>query len=229
MSFSYDFKPHIAVIGDIVNSKKIKNRQEVQVKLGQILEEVNLSYSDDIASKFMISLGDEFQGLLTDGKNVLDMITYIEIKMHPVKIRFGVGIGRIETEINPALPFGADGSAYHNARRMIDSLKSLENKSKAADAHIMIASDGSHEELELLLNTVLSLCTTIKGKWTGRQREILFDCILNGDNQKEAAARLGINQPSVQKAMSNAGYYTYKKSLYVVSKALTGIKVNTDV
>ena len=229
MFFFFDTKPYIAIIGDIIESKKLEDRFESQLKLKNVLENVNTQYSDDIESKFMITLGDEFQGLLENGKNAIKIIEYIQIKMYPVQIRFGIGIGRIETEINRLMPFGADGSAYHNARKMINVLKYTEKKNKTSDANIMISSDGDHADLELLINTILSLCTTIKQKWTERQREIAFDCILHGDNQKEAAVRLNSIQPSIHKALSKADYYSYKNAMDVVSGVLTDIKVNRNV
>ncbi|MGB4438298.1 MAG: SatD family protein, partial [Sedimentibacter sp.] len=58
--------PYIAIIGDIVNSKKIDNRNDVQIKLKSLLKRIDEKYTDDIASDFMITLGDEFQGLLKD-------------------------------------------------------------------------------------------------------------------------------------------------------------------
>lgn len=229
MFLSYDSKPYIAVIGDIIESKKLEDRFESQKKLKKVLEEINNQYSNDIVSKFMITLGDEFQGLLNNGNHAIDMIEYIQIKMYPIRIRFGIGIGKIETEINQVLPFGADGSAYHHARNMIDYLKNAEKKNKTSVANIMIASDGCNSNLELLLNTILSLCTTLRQKWTARQTEVAFDCLLNGDNQREAAIRLGTIQPSIHKILSNADYYSYKNAMDVVSKALSAIKVVTNV
>jgi hypothetical protein len=229
MFFSFNNRPYIAVIGDIIESKKIGNRSEAQQKLKAVLEDVNEMYSGDIASKMMITLGDEFQGLLYRGDNVISIIEYIQIKMHPIRIRFGVGIGKIETEINPLIPFGADGSAYHHARDKISQLKSEEKKNKTSNADIMIASDGDNEGLELLLNTILSLCTTISQRWTDRQREAAYNCILNGDNQREAAARLNISQTAVYKLLSKADYYSYKKALDMVSRILGDIRVNAYV
>ena len=55
---------YVAIIGDIIDSKKIKNRNEVQQKLKHVLSKINQSYDDIIAANFIISLGDEFQGLL---------------------------------------------------------------------------------------------------------------------------------------------------------------------
>ena len=229
MFLSYDIKPYIAVIGDIIESKKIEDRFESQKKLKNVLEDINTQYSNDIVSKFMITLGDEFQGLLNSGNNAINIIEYIQIKMYPIQIRFGIGIGKIDTEINQLLPFGADGSAYHNARNMINNLKNVEKKNKTSGSNIMISSDGYNTNLELLLNTILSLCTTLKQKWTARQKEVAFDCILNGDNQREVAMRLGTIQPSVHKLLSNADYYSYKGAMDVVSKALSDIKVITHV
>jgi hypothetical protein len=229
MFFFFKSYPYLAIIGDIIESKKISNRSEIQEKLVRILEDINERYSEDIESKFMITLGDEFQGLLSQGKNVIEIIERIQIKMYPIQIRFGIGIGKIVTEIISLMPIGADGSAYHNARNMINKLKNFEKQNKATDADIMISSDGNNSDLELLLNTILSLCTSIKEKWTDRQREVAFDCLLNGDNQREVAARLNIGQPSVHKLLSKADYYSYKKAMDVVSQVLTNIKVDSNV
>ncbi|MDF2656407.1 MAG: hypothetical protein K0R19_2881 [Bacillota bacterium] len=229
MFFQYDFKPYIAIIGDIVASKKLKDRSEIQRKLNRVLSEINDRYADSISARFMITLGDEFQGLLTDGEYVMEIIQTIQIRMYPVRIRIGLGIGRIETEINHLMPYGADGSAYHHARKMIEELKNAENKNKTFDADIMIAADGGYSDLEILLNTILSLCTAIRQRWTERQREAAYDCFLNGDNQTAAAQRLKISQPAVQKLLSKADYYTYKKSMDVVSQSLQKIKVDSHV
>ena len=69
MFFNFLNEPYIAIIGDIKNSKKIVDRGAIQEHLKKILDNINLKYSDCIASKFTITLGDEFQGLLTTGNN----------------------------------------------------------------------------------------------------------------------------------------------------------------
>lgn len=224
--YFFFFKSYIAIIGDIIQSKKIKDRSESQKILQTVLNDINKKYSEDIVSKFMITLGDEFQGLLNRGENIMNIITEIEVKIYPVKIRFGVGIGEITTDINPDIPIGADGPAYYNARKMIENLKSTEKKNKAAESNIMIASDVDNEKVDILLNSILSLCTTIREKWTERQREIVFNCLEHGDNQSETAERFGISQSSVQKSLSNAGYYSYKNALDIVTKAFSDIKEN---
>lgn len=80
MFFFFFNNPYIAIIGDMKESKKIENRNEVQKKLKQVLEEINEKYDNDISSKFIITLGDEFQGLLCSGANTMHLITEIERK-----------------------------------------------------------------------------------------------------------------------------------------------------
>lgn len=222
--YFFFFDSYVAVIGDIIQSKKIKNRYEVQNKLNEILNVINNKYQEDIASNFMITLGDEFQGLLKKGGNAINIISEIEAEMYPVQIRFGIGIGIIETDINPDIPLGADGPAYHNARKMIEKLKDNKSRKKIPNTNIMILSDNGNTDTDILLNTILSLCSTMKSKWTERQREVIFDCVVNGDNQIRVAERLGISQSSVQKSLSNSGYYSYKNAMDTVSMALSIIK-----
>lgn len=214
---------YIAIIGDIVNSKRLDDRNTVQMKLNSLLKNINLKYTDSIASNFMITLGDEFQGLLKYGNNIMDIISEIEIEMHPVKLRFGIGIGSIVTEINRELPLGADGPAYHNARKVIEELKKLEKRYMANYSNIMIASEGDNLNIDMLLNSVFSLCFTIRNKWTDRQREIIFSYIKNEKNQYEAAEKLEIGQPSVNKALNSSGYYSYQRAVETIDKVLSSV------
>ena len=79
-----------AVIGDIKDSRHLENRKEVQDRLQRVMDRLNRKYKEDIVSKFLITLGDEFQGLLCGGKNILSMINEIKMEMYPVRLRFGV-------------------------------------------------------------------------------------------------------------------------------------------
>lgn len=56
---------YVAIIGDIIDSKNIEHRQEIQTKLLNTLDRINSKYSQSIVSKFKITLGDEFEGLMS--------------------------------------------------------------------------------------------------------------------------------------------------------------------
>jgi hypothetical protein len=226
MFFSFENDPYIAVIGDIRQSKKIENRSEVQEKLKQALEDINEKYDNEISSKFIITLGDEFQGLLCSGSNTMDIITEIERKMHPIKIRFGVGIGAITTDVNKEMSIGADGPGYYKARGAIEFLKENEKKKQTNAADIRIEVEGDNQSITIMINTILSLLTVIKDSWSDRQREIIWDMLQHQDSQTDAAKRFKIKQPAIQKSLSKGKYYAYKDALDTIGRALAEIRRN---
>ena len=220
MFFSCLDKQYIAIIGDIKNSRKIDNRKEVQTKLNGVLDEINQTYCEEIAAGFLITLGDEFQGLLLNGKSVMKMIQKIEKSMYPIELRYGIGIGTITTDINAEVALGADGPAFYKARNAIDCLKANENKKCTALSDIRIESEDGSFHQNLLLNTIFELLKSVKDQWTDRQREIIWDMLEHQNGQNHAAERLGISQPTVQKGLAKGNYYIYKNAVENIEKVL---------
>ena len=201
---------YFAIIGDIVDSKKILNRNETQEKLNNILKAINIEYERNIAAKFIITLGDEFQGLLSNPIHLFDIIDKIKFKMHPIKIRFGIGIGDIDTEINKEMALGADGPAYHYARKMVDEIKILNKTNSKAlyNTDIGVSSIYKHDIVNLINNN-LCLCYFIEEKWTDKQRELIEKIMFSQKTQREIADELNLAQSSVQRRLKNSGYYNY--------------------
>lgn len=224
MDISMPINSYIAIIGDIKDSKKLNNRNEVQKKLKGILDDINREYYNDIYSRFTITLGDEFQGLLFNGSNCMNILSEIERKMYPVKLRIGIGIGDITTDINRELSIGADGPAYYMARTAIVRLKENENKKQTNPADMRIEIDGNCEILTMTINTILSLMTVIKDSWTDRQREVIWDMLEHQDSQLKAAKRLGISQSAIQQNLSGGKYYAYKEAFDTIGKILKEIR-----
>ena len=223
MFFSSAGSAYIAIIGDIKNSRDIKSRKLAQEKMAAVLEKLNETYERDIAARFMITLGDEFQGLLSSGRNVLRMILEIEKAMYPIKIRFGIGIGTITTAINPDMAIGADGPGYYYAREAITYLKRNEKKSQVGVGNIRLETASENQGIQVLLNTILSLMAVIKEKWSERQREVIEDMLAHQDSQANLAARLGITQPTLQKILAKGNYYAYKQAIDTIGEALKEI------
>ena len=117
---------YIVIIGDIKHSKSISNRYEIQGQLKKTLDYINKKYKTSVAARFLITLGDEFQGLLSTAEPLIDIIGYIQNEMFPVRIRVGVGIGEITTEINKNAAIGAYGPAFYAARRAIIEIHDTE-------------------------------------------------------------------------------------------------------
>ncbi len=212
---------YIAIIGDIKNSKKIAYRGAVQSKLSKVLEQVNREYKEEIAAKFVITLGDEFQGLMTSGEHLLEIIRAIQTSMEPVEIRFGIGVGKITTKVNSNAAIGADGPAYYAARSMIEDLRLQEKKLKkqASDVKVQIYGKGNDYQIQQL-NILLRVSKVLRSGWTAEQKKTIMDMEWRGGSQEEIAKRLGISQSTVARRLSSANYLTYYETEEAIKQTM---------
>lgn len=211
---------YIAVIGDIKESKTIKNRSQIQKKLNTVLKYVNEVYYADISAKFIITLGDEFQGLLESSEHLLDIVKYIQREMYPVRLRFGIGYGEISTKIFGEAAIGADGPAYYAAREMIEQLREQEKKlrKQAADIQISIYNTENFEIAEI--NTILALMKIIEDKWSEKQRFTVWDMAQNGGSQEECAKRMDTTQSTIARRLADGNYLTYERARKIAGEAI---------
>lgn len=211
---------YIAIIGDIKDSRKINERSEIQKKLSCILKNVNKLYYNDIAAKFTITLGDEFQGLLEGWAHIFDIVKYIQKEMYPVKLRFGIGIGEISTDIVYEAAIGADGPAYYAARKMIEELREQEKRIKKQASDIQV----SCNDIECFdikeINTILALMKIIEDSWSEKQRLTIWDMAENGGSQKECAKRMNTTQSTVARRLADGNYITYENAKNTAAEAL---------
>ncbi len=210
---------YFAIIGDIKGSRKLKNRGDFQKKLGNILEKINQSYGEDMAADFTITLGDEFQGLMTGGDHVLDVILQIKAAVLPEGIRFGVGIGEMSTAIIPSMALGADGPAYYMARRAIEYAKETERRNKWAETDMVMECEGGGRDIEVL-NQMLCLMYSMESMWSEKQKRTIWDMLLHRDGQKKAAERMGVSQPAINKALSSGKYYAYERAYDIMKERM---------
>ena len=219
-----NYTPYIAIIGDVKKSKNIKDRKEFQNKLNKILSEINEMYSDSISSNFTITLGDEFQGLLHSGKNVMNIIQYIKKEVYSIKIRFGIGIGAITTDINSKISIGADGPGYYKARDSIEQLKTSEKKKEREYGDVQIKIDGDNNLQELSLNSILKLMYCIEKEWTKKQREVVYYVLFEKKNQTETARYFDVTQSNILQILSKTHFYAYKDAFNSINKILSEVK-----
>src|SRR5262252_6237974 len=103
---------YVAVIADMVRSRELPSTQRavVQKHFQELVTTLNREYGDSLASKFAITLGDEFQGLLTTSTVLPDLIWLIEERFSDRKVRVGIGLGTLDTPLQ-AHAINIDGPA----------------------------------------------------------------------------------------------------------------------
>ncbi|MFA7107695.1 MAG: SatD family protein [Sphaerochaetaceae bacterium] len=207
---------YFAIIGDIINSRKIDNRNDVQKLYVKMIYQINKNHKDDIASKFIITLGDSFQGLLKNSKDLFKIIEEIEEAMAPYQLRFGIGVGEINTTIILKDSSLIDGPAYHYARFAINDAKTLTNKNKGSSS-IIVHSDNII--LDNLINSAISMCNVLKSSWTTKQKKVIDLAIKKKKTQVEIAHILNIKQPSVNSRLRSSNINIYTQALENINKS----------
>ncbi|GMQ56197.1 hypothetical protein AN1V17_05900 [Vallitalea sediminicola] len=111
------------MIFDIKNSRLLANREYIQHKLIAAIKEVNEEYRDIIVSNFIITIGDEWQGLLKYPFHYQKIIDFFNKKLNCLDIYCGIGIGSISIHDFELTVNQLDGTAFYLAREAIINAK----------------------------------------------------------------------------------------------------------
>lgn len=181
---------YICVIADIVKSRGISDvkRGELQKTLEHCLSNLN-RVKTGLVSPYTITLGDEFQVVLSDGNRLFADFWLIQSAVFPIKIRFSIGTGRLNTEINKSQALGMDGPAFHAARAGMDDLKKK-------GAYLKWTLD---EQKHHWVNPTLELISHTSANWK-LNRLLLINKMLLGETKVERIAKeLGMTKIAVYK------------------------------
>ncbi|MDK8090581.1 SatD family protein [Streptococcus intermedius] len=203
---------YIALIGDIIESKKIQDRAQVQQQLLRLMKELNWQYQDYLISPFTVTTGDEFQALFSPNSYMFQIIDQLSVAFSPYEIRFGIGVGEMVTEINKEQSIGSDGPAYWLAREAINH---IHDKNDYGINHISVFL--ADEEVTWTVNAMLAACSFIQSKWTEVQYDVLKQ-LLTEDiydetfSHKEMARSLGITPSAFNKRIKASGLKIYLRN-----------------
>lgn len=93
---------------------------------------INKKYSNSLLSPLTITLGDEFQGVVQNLNDtieiVIDLEEFIIENNFKFKLRYVVNYGKIQTEINNKIAYEMLGEGLTNARNMINEMKNSSNR-----------------------------------------------------------------------------------------------------
>jgi DNA-binding NarL/FixJ family response regulator len=200
---------YIAVICDIVGSKEVEDRAGLQDELRSVLNEVNTLFASTIAADFLLTIGDEFQGLLCSPDDVVQLLSKVRAAVHPVELRFGLGVGKLDTALRKQA-LGMDGSCFHRARTAIE-------RAAKRRTPVEVETDSG----DVVFSVYGLLYGGLRHRWTKRQRQVV-DLSMSGMAGKDIAAYLSITPSAVSqhlhKAESNAVFAATQYWLGALSK-----------
>jgi hypothetical protein len=183
---------YLALIGDIVESKKIQQRKIFQNEFQDLISELNLEHKDKIVSPLTITLGDEFQGLLKDSKNLFLLVHKIQSSFKNITFRFALSVGNISTKINRDSAIGMDGTGFHYARDAMEKNK-IEKRN--------FAYDGEQPEA-IIIDNMLKWIDLSTAKWKKEKWKTLL-LKQQGKSQKEIEHQIRISQSAISQNLKN--------------------------
>jgi len=178
---------YLVIIGDIIKSRKLSNRYEVQETFSSVVSEAQIEYGKDLVSPITLTIGDEFQSVMANANDLFKIVDKLDLKMHPVQLRYGFGIGTIDTKINKQISIGMDGPAFHRAREALDVARKQNRR------YYFRMDDGG---IENAINLLLKWMDAGMQNWSDTKKKILV-FKERGYTQTDIALRLQITQPAI--------------------------------
>lgn len=200
---------YLALIADVIDSKMVQERFDLQKQVEITLQKMNGLFADYLASCFTLTLGDEFQALLKVDAPIFQIIDTLRSELTPTQLRFGIGLGEIVTEIDPLQSIGADGPAYWNARAAINF---VHQKNDYGNTQIYFSS--GKENQDFFVNALIASGEAIRSGWRDSQEEILLNLLKRSVysesfSQQDLAQSLAINPSALSKRLKSSSIRVY--------------------
>lgn len=172
------------------------------------MESANDAFTDSIIAKFTITIGDEFQGLVSTDFPFFDFDRFYRQALEfGIKTRFKIGFGTLETDLKGAA-VGMDGPCFHHARDALESAKSA----KAIFQFLGFPMD-------IALNALACILQDYEQQWQPRQLDVI--CLYQEtDNQALIGQKLGITRQSVNDILRASKYNLYKQGWFAVQNLI---------
>ncbi len=185
---------YLAIIGDIRGSRTLPDRGAVQERLRDGLERVNREFQDELASPFIITLGDEFQALVGAAAVGVGVVVGLEEALRGIPLRYGLGWGTLETAFQPTT-IGMDGPCLIRARESVA-------RGKREVRWVTVSGFGEDDEI---VNGIFAVMAAIRSDWTEIQAETV-GAARAAATQRDVAAARGRSESTVSKALKAAHF-----------------------
>lgn len=199
------------VLGDVVGSRDVRDREQLGRGLRTALAGANDEYGDHVDARFTPLKGvDEFGGTLSGPDAAYDVVRAVQEGLHPTVARYAVVRGEVDVNPDAADVRRMDGPAFHRADELLDGLASeganfvLETGESAVDDLATAAGD---------------LALAIREGWTERQAEVARAYRVHG-TQVSVAEGFGVSKQAVSKTLKAAGYDRVRRAEGRLTRAL---------
>lgn len=200
---------HYILMADIIDSGA-KNNPRLMSDFKNLVSQANKVYKKSIISPLTITLGDEFQGLVSDLPSAIALLLYLDEQLirntFDFKLRYVLLLGNIETEINRKMAHGMLGSGLTRARQKLSELKTGNGR-----YHIRVNSRYEN----CMLNNLFWVYQEFMDDWKAKDLHIV-KAFLELEDYKQVAKSIKIDSSSAwrrEKSLKIRAYHTIKDTI----------------
>lgn len=191
----------IALIGDLVASRRTSDRQAVHDRLDTVLRDTNQRHR--ALHPAVITLGDEFQGVYAELGTAVAASFAIRLALaDTVDVRFGLGRGEVHT-LDAARGI-RDGSAFWRARDAIEAAEARAERARTRTSRTVYRCPDEPPHQVALVQSALDCLDFMVGSLSKPSRAIL-EGLMNARTQLEMAATLGLSPSAVSQRIRRDG------------------------
>lgn len=199
----------VVVIGDLVRSSAITQRREFQKRFQQVVEQLNCR-DDGLASRYTVTLGDEFQAVYRDATRIVEHLFLLTADILPQRLRVCIAVGPITTDLNPEQAIGMDGPVFRAAR---DGIAFLRQSGEG------LCVRGADHDVRLEDST-LRLVARLNHGWRPTRWQVLRG-LIDDKPVGELASELRITPAAVYKNINEGGLNLLLEAGRKVGRSLT--------
>ncbi|WP_419202350.1 SatD family protein [Paenarthrobacter nitroguajacolicus] len=195
--------PVVALIVDIVNSRKLRDRLGAQQSIRSVFDDARKEHP--VLRPLWPTVGDEFQAVFATLGDALLTTALVRLALpEDVDCRFGLGRGET-VYVDPSAPIAIqDGSAWWNAREAIELTHRKEHKNEPYLRSWFVSSNRREAGTMALVNSFLLLRDSLISSMRPRDRRLIMGA-LSGASQLDLAQREGISQSAVSQSLRRSG------------------------
>jgi hypothetical protein len=197
----------VAVIGDLVRSRRQEDRKTAQKQFVEALDRVNESVL--AVQPFAPTVGDECQALYHELESAVRATLLLRLYLpDSLDCRFGIGAGEYATIGEGQVGGIQDGSAWWSARDAIVETKRRERRNATLRTWYAIAPDVRRSDFPsaAMTNAYLLCRDQLVSDMSNRNRRRLLG-LIEGQSQVELAAAEGITQSAVSQSLRTSGAF----------------------
>ncbi|MND75044.1 hypothetical protein D3C81_637940 [compost metagenome] len=199
-------KTQYILMADIIDSRE-KDELILMWQFKDLVHDLNYIYRNKISSPLTITLGDEFQGIISDLENLIQILFYIEeqiIKRGFIfKLRYAVSESDIDhINLNTYASYGMLSEGLIKTRDTLNHSK--KNKSRF---NFLLKSINPKKALKLEL---LFSCYQAKiDSWDRKDKDIIKEYLDNNKDYKSIASTLNMYDSTIWKKLHRLDIETY--------------------